>query len=123
MGSHPINLAIRFILELAALLATGMWGWKRYGDGWLRFILAFGIPIVLAVIWGTFAVPDDPSRSGQAPVVTPGIIRLIIELAFFGFAGWALYDVGYIKTSLAMGIIVILHYIVSYDRIIWLLSQ
>ena len=123
MGSHPINLAIRFMLELAALIAIGVWGWKQQDDGWLRFILLFGIPLVLALIWGTFAVPDDPSRSGEAPVVTPGIVRLIIELAFFGFASWALYNIGFTKISMAMGIIVILHYIVSYDRIIWLLSH
>jgi hypothetical protein len=122
MGSHPINLAIRFILELSALVSVGVWGWRQ-NDGWLRFVLAIGIPIILAAIWGTFAVPEDPSRSGGAPIVTSGIVRLIIELAFFGIAVWALYDMGFIKISIALGIIVILHYIFSYDRIIWLLSQ
>jgi hypothetical protein len=33
MGSHPINLAIRFLLEVAALTSTGMWGW-RVSDAW-----------------------------------------------------------------------------------------
>lgn len=122
MGSHPINLAIRFLLELSALTTMGIWGWKQ-SDGWIRFVLVLGIPIIAAAIWGTFAVPDDPSRSGGAPIVTSGIVRLIIELAFFGFAIWALYDIGFSKTSMALGIIVSLHYIVSYDRIIWLLSQ
>jgi hypothetical protein len=122
MGSHPINLAIRFILELSALVSVGVWGWRQ-NDGWLRFVLAIGIPVILAAIWGTFAVPEDPSRSGGAPIVTSGIVRLIIELAFFGIAVWALYDMGFIKISIALGIIVILHYILSYDRIIWLLSQ
>jgi hypothetical protein len=122
MGSHPINLAIRFILELSALVSVGVWGWRQ-NDGWLRFVLAIGIPVILAAIWGTFAVPEDPSRSGGAPIVTSGIVRLIIELAFFGIAVWALYDIGFIKISIALGIIVILHYIFSYDRIIWLLSQ
>ena len=78
---------------------------------------------MLAVIWGTFAVPGDPSRSGGAAIVTSGIVRLIIELAFFGFAIWALYNTGFIKISTELGIIVTLHYIVSYDRIIWLLSR
>ncbi len=122
MGSHPINLAIRFILELSALVSVGVWGWRQ-NDGWLRFVLAIGIPVILAAIWGTFAVPEDPSRSGGAPIVTSGVLRLIIELAFFGIAVWALYDIGFIKISIALGIIVILHYIFSYDRIIWLLSQ
>jgi hypothetical protein len=52
MGSHPINLAIRFLLELSALLAMGVWGWRQ-SEGWLRFVLALGIPIIVAVVWGT----------------------------------------------------------------------
>lgn len=122
MGSHPINLTIRFLLELIALISMGIWGWKQ-SDGVLRFILAFGIPIIAAAIWGTFAVPDDPSRSGAAPIVTPGIIRLFIELAFFVFATWSLYSLGYTSLSWILGLIVIVHYIVSYDRIMWLLKQ
>lgn len=122
MGSHPINLAVRFILEIIALVSAGMWGW-RLVEGWPKYLLAIGIPVLLAIIWGTFAVPDDPSRSGAAPVITPGIIRLIIELGIFAFATWAFYDLGYTSISLALGIIVVLHYALSYDRIIWLVSQ
>ena len=122
MGSHPINLAIRFLLEVSALLAMGLWGWRQ-SEGWLRFVLAFGIPLIMAVVWGTFAVPNDPSRSGEALIAVPGILRLVIELAIFAFAIWALYDLEYTRISLILGIIVALHYIASYDRILWLVKQ
>jgi len=122
MGSHPINLIIRFLLEIIALFSVGLWGWKQ-SDGWLRFVLAIGIPIILAAIWGTFAVPNDPSRSGSAPIVTPWIIRLLIELGFFAFATWSVYDMGFSKISLALCITVVLHYILSYDRIMWLICR
>ena len=122
MGSHPLNLGVRFLLEIAALIAVGLWGWKQ-SDSWLRFILAIGIPLVLAVVWGLFNVPGDPSRSGEAPIVTPGILRLLIELSIFAIATWALYDLGHLKFSVAFGVIVVLHYTVSYDRIAWLLSR
>ena len=122
MGSHPINLTIRFLLELATLLAMGVWGWRQ-GEGWVRFVLAVGIPIIVAVVWGVFAVPNDPSRSGAAPVAVPGILRLAIELAVFVFAIWALYDLGYTGLSWILGIIVAIHYITSYDRIRWLIAQ
>lgn len=122
MGSHPLNLTLRFLLELAALACMSVWGW-RHSDNWWRYLLAIGIPILAAAVWGVFAVPDDPSRSGKAPVPVPGIIRLIIELVIFGFAVWALYDTGYSKLSLIMGIIVVVHYIVSFDRIHWLLLK
>ena len=122
MGSHPINLVFRFLLEVCALVAVGFWGWAQ-GDGWLRFILAFGLPILFAAIWGTFNVPNDPSRSGKAPVVIPGILRLALELALFGLAAYAFYDVGFAKVSFAFGVLVVIHYALSYDRIMWLLSK
>ena len=122
MGSHPINLAIRFLLEMAALVSVGIWGWRQ-SDGMLQFILSIGLPLILAVIWGTFAVPNDPSRSGSAPIVTPGLVRLVIELGIFGIAIWTLYDMEFNKMSLAFGILVILHYLASYDRISWLMSR
>ena len=122
MGSHPINLLFRFLLELMALLIMGLWGWKQ-SQGITAFLLALTLPILLALIWGVFAVPDDPSRSGKAPIVTPGIIRLVIELVIFITAAWALYDMGYTTIGIVFGILVGLHYIISYDRVIWLLSH
>lgn len=79
MGSHPVNLAPRFLLELAALLALGIWEWQQ-SESWLRFVLVLAVPIIAAAIWGTLNVPHDPSRSGAAPVVVPGVLRLDIEL-------------------------------------------
>lgn len=122
MGSHPINLIVRFLLEIITLISVGMWGWK-HSDGWIRFVLAIGIPIIFAAIWGAFNVLNDPSRSGTAIIVTPGLIRLAIELGFFGLGTCSLYDMGYNNISLVVGITIVLHYIVSYDRIIWLISQ
>jgi len=122
MGSHPLNLAVRFILELSALTSIGIWGWKQ-SDDWIKFVLGIGLPILFAVIWGTFAVPEDPSRSGNAPIVVSGYIRLAIELAIFAAATWALYNIDYGRISLIFGTIVIVHYLVSYDRIIWLFRQ
>lgn len=122
MGSHPINLAVRFMLELAALLAVGLWGWKLT-DGWLHFVLALGIPIVIGTIWGIFAVPNDPSRSGLAPVPIPGVIRLVIELSIFCFAAWTLQEIGHTMISFVFGGIVTIHYLLSYDRILWLIRN
>ena len=83
MGSHPANLILRFLLEIIALISLGIWSWKQ-SESWFRLVLAIGIPIIAAIIWGIFAVPNDPSRSGAAPVVTAGFIRLIIEFGIFG---------------------------------------
>ena len=122
MGSNAANLILRFFLEIIALISLGVWGWKQSGS-WFRLLLAIGIPVIIAVIWGTFAVPNDPSRSGSAPVITSGLIRLIIEFGIFGFAIWSLYDMGWNKISLIFGIVVLAHYIISYDRVLWLLTK
>ena len=122
MGSHPINLTVRFLLELIVLVVAGMWGWKQT-DSWLKFVLVISVPLLLATVWGVFNVPDDPSRSGNAPLIVPGLVRLLIELAFFGFGVWALYQMGYHQWSTVLAIVVLIHYLVSYDRIGWLLGR
>ena len=122
MGSHPLNLALRFLLEIAALVAIGYWGLSQHAGAW-RFIIGLGGPLLAAVLWGTFAVPDDPSRTGKAPVPVPGILRLVLELALFGFAAWALYDAGSPVLALGLAVITVFHYALSYDRIAWLIRQ
>jgi len=121
MSQNPLNLAVRFLLEIIALVALGAWG-KANFPGVLGFVLMILIPLLAAIVWGTFNVKGDPSRSGKAPVPVPGIIRLLLELAFFGFATWALFSLnptyGWI-----FGLVTLAHYILSYDRIIWLLER
>jgi hypothetical protein len=120
MSSHPANLAFRFVLELAALAGMTMWGWQQ-AQGTFRYAIALGIPVLAAVLWGTFAVPHDPSRSGSAPVPVRGVLRLGIEGVFFAFAAWALYAIGQRELSVILVIAVSAHYAVSYDRVAWLL--
>jgi len=122
MGSNPINLIFRFGLEIAALTAFGIWGWNQ-ADGWLKFILALGIPLLASVLWGIFAVPDDPSRSGKAPFPVPGLVRLALELVFFILACLAFIQKEMPVIGYFLGFLVILHYGLSYDRIQWLLNK
>ena len=122
MATHPLNLAVRFLLELSALSALGLWGW-RHGDGVWRFVIAAAIPLIAAALWGTFAVPGDPSRSGSAPVPVAGLLRLALEIGFFASATWALYDLKYAVLTAVFGAAVVIHYLLSYDRVSWLISQ
>jgi hypothetical protein len=122
LGSHPFNLAIRFLLEIAALVSLGIWGWNQ-SDGWIRYVLAPGLPVLIGATWGIFAVPGDPSRSGKAPIPVPGFIRLILELTIFTISVWALYDMNYGRLAWILGIPVLIHYLVSFHRIMWLLKH
>ena len=119
MGSHPLNLAWRFLLELLALGSMGYWGWTQH-EGVSHWLWAIGLPLAMAVIWGTFAVPNDPSRSGNAPVPTPGIIRLLLELLIFTIAIVLLRLSQQPVLSTLFAVMVIVHYTLSYDRILWL---
>ena len=122
MGSNPINLIFRFLLELAALFAFGYWGWNTAGN-WVRYLLALMPPLIGALIWGIFAVPDDPSRSGKAPVAVPGWLRLALELIIFGLACLALAWSGLRVYGWILGALVVLHYLFSMDRIRWLINK
>jgi len=121
MSQNPINLTVRFLLEIFALAALGAWA-KAYFPGMLGFILMIAIPVLAAVVWGMFNVKGDPSRSGKAPVPVPGIVRLLLELVIFGSAAWALFSIkptyGWIFSTVTL-----LHYLLSYDRILWLLNR
>lgn len=122
MTKKPLNLALRFLLEVAAIVIMGLWGYHISGNvpGILFAIL---LPLGFALLWGIFAVPNDPSRSGKTVVPTPGIIRLILELFLFAAAAWMIRDLGYRPAWWIFGGITLIHYIISYDRVLWLLKQ
>jgi hypothetical protein len=119
VANHPLNLALRFVLEVAALLALGQWGWRQT-DTWLRFVLAFGVPLLAAILWATLRVPNDP---GVPPVAVPGILRLTLEVGFFAVAIWALFVVEAPTLGWMLSGVVALHYLLSYDRVAWLVTQ
>ena len=122
MSKHPVNLALRFILEISALLVFAIWGWNK-GSGLWSVVLAMSLPVFFAALWGVFAVKDDPSRSGKTVIPTKGFVRLILEILFFGLAALALFDLGFNIPGFAISILALLHYAFSYDRIVWLLKQ
>jgi hypothetical protein len=113
---------MRFVLELVALVAIGYWGWSLTGS-WMRFLLAIGLPAVAAAAWGVFRVPGDASASGEARVPVPGFVRLALEAAMFALAVWGLSSTGNAGLAAILAGAVVIHYAVSYDRIIWLLKR
>lgn len=119
---NPINLALRFLLEVAALGALGWWAWAQT-ESWWRAPLALAVALLTAVLWGTFAVPNDPSRGGTGLVQVPGLMRLALELVVFGAAAFALRGLGRPTLATAFTILVLLHYAWSYERVAWLVKQ
>jgi hypothetical protein len=122
MSKHPVNMALRFILELAALVSVARWGFQL-SDGAIRIVLAILFPVSFALIWGIFAVRNDPSRSGKTVIPTPGIIRLFLELGLFAAAAWMLFDLGFNTLAWSFLLALLVHYVSSLNRIRWLLKQ
>ncbi len=119
MGKNPINLALRFFLELAGLFAFGYYGWTQF-NGILRFLLALALPFIAAAIWGIFRVPGD----GGAPIVrVAGVLRLLIEVIYFASATWCLFAAGAVTAGWIFGCLTLFHYLISYDRLAWLIKQ
>jgi hypothetical protein len=113
-GFQAVNMALRFLLELAALAAMAYWGWTMHA-GALRVAWALGLPLLAAVLWGTFRVPDDP---GPAPVAIPGRPRLLLEAAFFGTAVALLAEAGQPAAAAILAALLLVHYVAAYRRVV-----
>lgn len=122
MCCYNLNLALRFLLELAAIITMGIWGY-HISEGAPGIIFAILLPIGFALLWGIFAVPHDPSRSGKTVIPTPGIIRLLLEIGLFTAATWMMRDLDYSQGWWIYGSIVLVHYAISHERVYWLLKQ
>ena len=116
-----MNLAFRFVLEIAAFAALAVGGYA-IGTGVFSWIFAIGLPVAAMAAWGTFNVPGDRSRSGEAPVPVPGVVRLLVEIDVFCVA---VIVVWFANPTFALALLVgvIIHYALSIDRIKWLLAN
>jgi hypothetical protein len=92
------NLALAFLLELAALAAFAWWGYQT-GEGMLaRIALAIGAPLLVAVFWGLFVAP-------RAVFHTAPAAKFTLALVVFALAAVALIATG--QTALAAGFLVV----------------
>lgn len=117
-----MNLLLRFCLELAALTGIGMVAFQA-GEGMIGYAYSIAAVLFAAVAWGVFNVPDDPSRSGKAPVRVSGPVRLAIELAILLGGSLSFHLAGHTWIAIAHAALIALHYALSGDRLRWLLKQ
>jgi hypothetical protein len=82
-------LTLVFVSEVLALVAFGVWGWN-HSPRWLWVWL---LPLVGAVVWGTFASPKAPRGGPRA--------RPIVKVLVFAAAFLAIRDVGDYSWALA----------------------
>jgi uncharacterized protein DUF2568 len=80
------NLAIKFALELAALVAFAYWGTTLPGAA-VSTIITISAPFAMIVLWGLFAAPRSSRR-------LPRGTRIPFELTVFALAAGALLAAG-----------------------------
>jgi Protein of unknown function (DUF2568) len=83
---QSVNLAVRFILEVGALVALGYWGWKS-GASAMRWVLAVGAVAAAVLVWSLFVSPN-PTIEVARP------LKIAIEFAVWLAAGAALWATG-----------------------------
>ncbi|MCH8103525.1 MAG: protein kinase, partial [Chloroflexi bacterium] len=111
-GRPPLvraTLGLRLLLEIGLIGGIVVAAILHY-DGATVWIAAV-VGIALAVgMWGVFAVPGDPSRSGKTVIATPAAVRPIIEIGLFAtVTAWLVVGEGYALAALLGGGAVI-HY-------------
>lgn len=122
MSLNPVMLAVRFVLELCALASFAAYGWREFPSPW-KWGLVVLLPVIAGTIWGTFAVPDDPSRNGEATVPVPGWLRFGIEFLVLWGGAAALWASGLTRLALVSAAVLLVYYVLAWDRIGWLFSH
>ena len=82
-----LNLAVRFLLELCMLAAVGYWGFKTQSALVMKILLGIGLPVLIAVLWGTFLAPRATRPLSAASF-------LALELVLFASGAAALFASG-----------------------------
>jgi hypothetical protein len=95
------NLAVKFVLELAAFAALGYWG-STVGSGVVAVLLAIAAPATAIVLWGTFAAPRSRRRLSLAA-------RVPFELVVFTLASLALVAAGSVLVAIVLAVVVVIN--------------
>ena len=117
-----INALLRFLLELLALGLFGRWGFMCSEEP-TRYVWMVGLPLLAAALWGTFTTTGDPSRGKDGPVPVSGVVRLSLEVVFFGSAVAACFSLYAATWAIGLAALICVHYAWAHARITWLLRQ
>jgi len=113
MSKHPLNLSLRFALEIAAILLTAYWGWENF-SGPIRIATVIFIPLLLMTLWGGFRYPKDHGKGFKK---VSGKTRLAIEAFVLSVPIVLNFSAGNYFIPLIFFSFIVFHYILSQDRL------
>jgi hypothetical protein len=102
----PINLGVRFLLELCMLAAVGYWGFKTGSNWFLKIALGIGGPVLIAVLWGLFIAPKAIYPLSGASFLSVELLLLVSgSLALFASGkptlGW-IYTIAFVLNKVLL---------------------
>jgi uncharacterized membrane protein SirB2 len=95
------NVALRFILELAGLVAVAWWGFHA-ADGATGWLLGVAGIVVFVVVWGLFVAP-------RARYPQPPRIRLVAGTVILLTTAALLATTGAVAVAVAFALLVVLN--------------
>lgn len=96
-----INMGIAFFLEIAMLVAFGMWGFHMK-EVVMRWLVGIGLPVVIMIAWGIWMAPNASQR-----ISWPW--QPLIAVLLFLLAAVALWASGHKTSSVVMAIVTIIN--------------
>jgi hypothetical protein len=94
-----LNLGVRLLLEIAALVALGYAGWVLGPSTPVSVVLLVVLPLAGAVVWGRWVAPNASRR-------LPDPRRLGVELVVFGAAVLGLAVAGQTRWAWGLAVLV-----------------
>jgi hypothetical protein len=81
------NDILRFLLEIFAIVTLAIWGFTRWELPWPGVLIGIAAPAVAILLWALF-------RSPRAVFHVDAFGKAIVEIAVFGAAALAWWDMG-----------------------------
>lgn len=98
----PMNLGLRFFLELCVLAALANWGYYTARATPERIGLAIGAPLLAAAVWVAFGAPGSPLQVGDP-------VHLVLEVVLYGAGAVALVASGHRSLAVALPVLAVLN--------------
>jgi hypothetical protein len=96
------NDAVRFLLELATLIAVAWFCWRQPDRVYVKVLVAVAAPVVIGTIWAIWI-------SANSATVVDDPLRLLLEVAVFGSGVAALLALNQPGWALLMGCVATVH--------------
>lgn len=96
-----LNQTVYFLLELSMLGSFGYAGFHSSQHSYGKYLLAIGLPLIAAILWGIFAAPRSAHR------LEP-VYRSLFALTLFGISFFLLYRTGQPRLAIILGITALL---------------